>query len=69
MSAFATETKDGWSICPPTVFDDAELIRAAKASYMDIAHSNPWNMGKSKACYSALYQITSIYKKLGEISR
>lgn len=68
MSAFA-KYKDGeWSISPPELFDDAEIIKAAKSVYMDIAHSNPWNMGKSKACYSALYQITSIYKKLGASS-
>jgi len=67
LSAFAIKTNQGWEISPPEVFDDQELIKAARSTYMDIAHSNPWNMGKSKACYSALYQITSIYKKLGQL--
>jgi hypothetical protein len=64
LSAFAKKTRSGWTIIPPALFTDEELIGAAKSSYMNIANSNPWNMGKSKACYSALYQITSIFKKL-----
>ncbi len=66
LSAFAKRTNKGWSIEPPALFSDEELIRAAKSVYMDIANHNPWNMGKSKSCYSALYQITSIYKKLSK---
>ena len=31
---------------------------------LEIARSNFNKMGKSKACYSALHEITSIYKKL-----
>ncbi|PWB42907.1 MAG: hypothetical protein C3F12_13435 [Candidatus Methylomirabilota bacterium] len=64
LSAFAKKTPIGWRIDPPHFFSEDELIRAAKAVYQEIANHNPWNMGKSKACYSALYQITSIYKKL-----
>lgn len=64
LSAFAKKTSKGWKIEPPSVFRDEELINAAKSVYQDIANHNPWNMGKSKACYSALYQITSIYKRL-----
>ncbi len=64
LSAFARKTKKGWIIEAPKQFNEAELIQAAKSVYMEIAFHNPWNMGKSKACYSALYQITSIYKKL-----
>jgi hypothetical protein len=30
----------------------------------EIADSNPQSMGKSKACYSQLLQITSLYKRL-----
>lgn len=67
LSAFAKKTKDGWRISPPPFFSESELIKATKSVYMEIAHSNPWNMGKSKACYSALYQITSIYKKLDDL--
>lgn len=64
LSAFARKTKSGWKIEPPKDFDETELINSAKRVYQDIAQHNPWNMGKSKACYSSLYQITSIYRKL-----
>jgi len=64
LSAFATKTADGWTIKPPKMFKDEELIRAAKSVYQSIAASNPWLMGKNKACYFALNQITSIYQKL-----
>jgi len=64
LSAFAVKTKQGWSIKYPKLFNDAELIQTAKSAYMEIARSNPNKMGKTKACYSACYQITSIYKKL-----
>jgi hypothetical protein len=64
LSAFAKETPQGWTIKPPKVFRDEEVIRAAKSVYQNIANSNPWIMGKSQACYAALYQITSIYQKL-----
>jgi hypothetical protein len=66
LSAFAKKTPQGWSIKPPRVFKDEELIRAAKSVYQNIANHNPWLMGKSKACYSSLYQITSIYQKLSD---
>lgn len=66
LSAFAKKTKSGWRIVPPKVFRDDELIRAAKSAYQQIARSNPQTMGKNRACYSALYQITSIYKRLSE---
>ena len=32
--------------------------------YQEIAAHNPQTMGKSKACYSGLLHITSIYAKL-----
>lgn len=66
LSVFAKNTKEGWRIAPPRVFRDEELIRAAKSVYQDIADSNPWLMGKNKACYAALYQITGIYQRLSE---
>lgn len=66
LSAFATKKKNKWTVDPPDRFSDDELIKAAKSVYMDIAKSNPNVMGKSKACYAALYQITSIYKKLSK---
>ena len=64
LSAFAEKTNNGWEINPPGIFRDEELINTAKSVYMEIANSDPPQMGKSKACYSALLQITSIYKKL-----
>lgn len=66
LSAFAKKKRDKWAIEPPTIFNDEELIRSAKSVYQDIAKSNPNVMGKSKSCYAALYQITSIYKKLSK---
>jgi hypothetical protein len=65
LSAFAVKPRNsGWVIRPPDSFNDKEIIRAAADVYKEIANSNPWNMGKSKACYSALYQITSIFRRL-----
>lgn len=64
LSAFAEETADGWKIVPPETFQDEELISAASTVYQEIADSNPQSMGKSKACYSQLLQITSLYKRL-----
>jgi hypothetical protein len=64
FAAFVTKTKQGWRVQPPREFEDAELIQSAKVVYQDLALSNPTTMGKSKACYSALYQITSIFRLL-----
>jgi hypothetical protein len=64
LAQFATKTKKGWRIQRPEQLDDKELIAAAKRAYMDIANSKPEIMGKSRPCYSALEQITSIYKRL-----
>ena len=55
---------NGWKIDPPSIFRDDELIKAAKSVYMEIAGSDPQRMGKNRVCYSALLQISSIYKKL-----
>lgn len=68
LSVFAVKTKNGWRIQPPAKVQeadlDAELIGVAVSAYQEIANSNPQSMGKSRACYSALHQITSIYKRL-----
>ena len=64
LSVFAKKTKIGWKIQPPSAFNDKELIDAAATVYQDIADSNPNVMGKTKSCYSSLYQITSIFKRL-----
>lgn len=66
LSAFAKKTDKGWRITPPAAFRDAEIIRAAKSVYQNMASSNPWLMGKNQACYFALNQITSIYRRLAE---
>jgi len=64
MSEFVVKTKTGWRISPPKQFDDEKLIDTAKRTYMESGKSNPNTMGKTAACYSALQQITSIYREL-----
>ena len=64
LANFATKKRSGWTIQQPPQLEDSELIGAAKRVYIEIARSRPEIMGKTKACYSALEQITSIYKKL-----
>lgn len=66
LSAFVRRTIETWTYDPPAKFDDSDIIKAAKGQYMNTANSNPWNMGKSRAVYSWLYQITNIYKDLSE---
>ena len=55
-----------WQIVPRAAFNDVEIIHAAKAQYMNVARSNPWNMVKNQAIYSSLFQITNIYRKLSQ---
>lgn len=62
LSVFAEETQNGWQINIPSHVD-YELIQNAKTVYMDIAKSNPNVMGKSRACYSSLMQLTSVIKR------
>lgn len=64
LSAFVKRKDGRWAYCPPAKFHDADIIKAAKGQYMNTANSNPWNMGKSRAVYSSLFQITNIYKDL-----
>ena len=64
LAQFATKKKDKWKVVQPVELDDAELIQSAKRAYQEIAKSKPEIMGKTRACYSQLDQITSIYKKL-----
>lgn len=63
-SVFVRNTPAGWVLSKPEQLTDSDLISAAKQSYGEIAQHNPQSMGKSKACYSSLMQITSIYAKL-----
>ncbi|MEO0713119.1 MAG: AIPR family protein [Pseudomonadota bacterium] len=63
-AAFVYKSAAGWQLNKPQQLSDEDLISVAKQTYMDIAGHNPQSMGKSKACYSSLMQITSIYAKL-----
>jgi hypothetical protein len=69
LSVFVKKEKGRWRFMKPEILRDEELIRAAKSIYMEMADSNPQTMGKSKACYSGLLQITSIYEKLSPKSK
>lgn len=53
-----------WHLQPPKVLTDDELIRAADQAYKEMADHNPQTMGKSKACYSHILQVTSIFARL-----
>jgi hypothetical protein len=64
LSAFVTDKKKQWTIRPPDLFDERELIDAAAQVYMEIANHNPQTMGKNRACYSTLFRLTSIYQRL-----
>jgi hypothetical protein len=66
---FVSKVKKEWDIRKPAVFTDDELIEAAKQAYMEIADHNPQTMGKSKACYSTLAHITSIYARFARRSK
>lgn len=66
---FVLKGQQGWGVRQPAVFTDNELIEAAKQAYMEIADHNPQTMGKSKACYSTLAQITSIYARFARRTR
>lgn len=63
-AAFVYQSAAGWQVSKPSQLSDEELNNVAKQSYMDIAGHNPQSMGKSKACYSSLMQISSNYAKL-----
>lgn len=64
-SAFVTADMNGkWAARIPIAFNDEEIIEAAAQAYTEIANSSPQLMGKSKACYTTLHRITSIYARL-----
>jgi hypothetical protein len=63
LSVFAKETSSGWKIKPPKIFSEMKLIQTAKTCMTEIAAHNPWSMGKSKACYSQLLTISSLYEE------
>ena len=64
LSAFVVQKNGKWVLREPPTFDDEELIGAAKDNYIEVAKSNPQTMGKTKASYSNLHRITSIYAKM-----
>jgi hypothetical protein len=64
FSAFVDRSGNKWEITIPNVFDESELIEAAAQAYVEIAGRNPQTMGKSKACYSTLLRLTTIYARL-----
>lgn len=65
-AAFIRKEKENWQLRLPKAFSDEELIEAAAQAYIEIANSNPQTMGKSKACYTTLHRITSIYARLSK---
>lgn len=64
LSAFMKKSEKSWKYSPPEIFNEDEVVKAAKQAYQQIAKSNPQTMGKNKACYSMIYQITSLYSRL-----
>jgi hypothetical protein len=67
LSVFAKNEKGNWRLDIPVDKLDKILIETAKRSYIEIADHNPQTMGKSRACYSSLYQISNLYKSLANI--
>ena len=68
-SPFVKPERGKWVIRKPQLFTDAEIIEAAKQAYIEIAEHNPQTMGKSKACYSTLVRITTIYARLSKVTK
>lgn len=64
LAVFAKKCNGKWTIEPPDLFSDREVIISVKTAYQQIAGSKPHLMGRSKACYSQVSQVTSIYKRL-----
>lgn len=64
LSQFVVKKDSTWVIDIPDIFEDQDLISAAKSAYKDVAGHKPYVMGRSKASYSSLIQVTSIYKRL-----
>ena len=68
LSEFVIERNGAWEVDIPKQLNDRELMQTAKNAYMEIANSNPNVMGKNKACYTTIQQITSIYRKFRDAS-
>jgi hypothetical protein len=58
---------DNWVMDVPETIADADLIKTAKTAYMEIADSNPNVMGKNKACYTQLLDLTKLHRKFAEM--
>lgn len=68
FSTFARKKEDGkWTVSPPESFPEDDLIQTAKQVYIEIAKSDPPTMGKNQACYSALKQVTNMFKRYAKI--
>jgi hypothetical protein len=61
LSAFVRKAKGRWRVEAPENFEESRLIAAAADDYKEIANHNPQTMGKTKACYTSLHRLTSIY--------
>lgn len=66
LSAFVQKTSDGWRVVVPETYNEEELIDTVYTVYREIADHNPQKMGKSKACYSQLHQLTSLYERFSK---
>lgn len=65
QSVFVKKIDGKWRFAPSAAMKDEKLFEIAKGTYIDIAKSNPQNMGKMKGCYSPLSQISAVYAELG----
>lgn len=61
-SVFARRTDNGWTIDIPGI--DDYLIRQAHGYYKEVANHKPHLMGKSKACYQGMLEISSLAKEM-----
>lgn len=66
-SAFMKKEGKHWTMVVPQTLTDADLIKSAKTAYMEIADSNPNVMGKNKACYTQLLDLTKLHRKFAEM--
>jgi hypothetical protein len=63
-SVFIRNHLGSWRLMPPKLMTDDELIHAADQAYKEMASHNPQTMGKNKACYSHILQVSSIFARL-----
>lgn len=64
ISMFIEKVDGKWQLNIPDIFEPQDLVSAASSAYKDVANHKPYVMGRSKASYSSLIQVTSIYKRL-----